>query len=175
MSPNQVYTRVEPTYLVRPFQPQDWNALWQLRKYQLAEEGIVIGDGLPQKPDLSSPYEEDYHRIEHVYLTAKGNFWIAWKGVMPVGQIGAEDKGDYVELRRMYVRMEYRCRGMGTLLVQSLINHCITQKAGSIELWTAEHGLGRILYEKFGFQKAERAGKALDSSDQIRMRLALTD
>jgi GNAT superfamily N-acetyltransferase len=94
---------------------------------------------------------------------------------VPVGQIGAEDKGDYVELRRMYVQMEYRRCGIGTILVQSLINHCLTQKVGSIELWTAEHGLGRILYEKFGFQKAERVGEALDSSDQIRMRLALTD
>ena len=175
MSPNQVHARVESTYLVRQYQPQDWNALWQLRKYQLAEEGIMIGAALPQKPDLSSPYEKDYHRIEHVYLTARGNFWIAWKGVIPVGQIGAEDKSDYVELRRMYVRMEYRRCGIGALLVQSLIRHCLTQKVGFIELWTAENGVGRILYEKHGFRRIERAGESLDGSDQIRMLLTLTD
>src|SRR5258707_15829393 len=50
-------------------------------------------DALPNKPDLTTPYEEDYHRIDQVYLAAKGNFWIAWMDDLPVGNIGAEDKG----------------------------------------------------------------------------------
>jgi len=72
--------------------------LWQLRKHQLAEDGIIV-DTLPDQPDLSSPYEEDYHRIDQVYLKARGNFWIAWIDDLPLGHIGAQDKGDYIELR----------------------------------------------------------------------------
>ena len=139
----------------------------------------MIDDALPEKPDLSSPYEKDYHRIDQIYLAARGSFWIAWLDDLPVGHIGAEDKGDYVELRHMYVRAEYRRRGIGSLLVQALIRHCIEQEVGIVELWTADDGPGRFLYEKSGFRKVEIAGKELDGrtddSDQIRMRLALTD
>jgi len=94
-------------------------------------------------------------------------------------RIGAEDKGDYVELRRMYVRAEYRRRGIGTLLVQTLVDHCIEQKVGVIKLWTAKDGPGRFLYEKCGFRQVEIADKEPDGetgqNSEIRMRLALTD
>jgi GNAT superfamily N-acetyltransferase len=179
LSPNQALTRSKSTYLIKPFQWEDWNGLWQLRTRQLAEEGIMTDGELPEKPDLSSPYEQDYHRIDQVYLAARGNFWIAWMDALPVGHIGAEDKGDHVELRRMYVRSEYRRHGIGTLLVQALIKHCIEQKVGIVELWTANDGPGRFLYEKLGFRQVEIAGEELDGTtddnNEIRMRLALTD
>jgi GNAT superfamily N-acetyltransferase len=153
---------------------------WHLRNCQLVEEGIMTDyDDVPEKPDLSSPYEQDYHRIDQVYLAARGNFWIAWLDDLPVGHVGAEDKGDYVELRHMYVRVEYRRRGIGALLVQALIKHCIEQKVDMIELWTAGDGLGRILYEKSGFRKVEIADEGLDGktddNGEIRMRLALEE
>lgn len=135
-------------------------------------------DDIPEKPNLSSPYEKDYHRIDQVYLAARGNFWIAWMDDLPVGHIGAEDKGDYIELRRMYVRAEYRRRGIGTLLVQALIKHCIEQRVSIVKLWTAEDGPGRFLYEKCGFRQVETAdeepGGEVDHNSEIRMRLALT-
>ncbi len=164
--------------LIQPFQWQDWNGLWQLRKHQLAEQGITI-DTLPTEPDLTSPYEEDYHRIDQVYLTTRGNFWIAWMDGLPVGNIGAEDKGAYIELRRMYVRADYRRHGIGTRLLHALIHHCITHTVGSIELWTAEQGPGRLLYEKHGFRNVEIIGGGVDgvTDDQreVRMRLAFVD
>src|SRR6266540_4199272 len=92
--------------LIQPFQWQDWNGLWQLRKHQLAEQGITI-DTLPTEPDLTSPYEEDYHRIDQVYLTTRGNFWIAWMDGLPVGNIGAEDKGAYIEQREVRMRLAF--------------------------------------------------------------------
>jgi len=180
LSPDQSLTKGELIYLIRPFQWQDWRGLWHLRNHQLVEEGIMTDyDDIPEKPNLSSPYEKDYHRIDQVYLAARGNFWIAWMGDLPVGHIGAEDKGDYVELRRMYVRAEYRRRGIGTLLVQTLVDHCIEQKVGVIKLWTAKDGPGRFLYEKCGFRQVEIADKEPDGetgqNSEIRMRLALTD
>jgi hypothetical protein len=84
------------------FDWQGWSALWKLRSHQLAERGIVVTVP-PDRPDLCSPYERDYHRMDQVYLTGSGGFWIAWKGATPVGHIGAQDTGSVVELRRMYV------------------------------------------------------------------------
>jgi len=84
LSPDQSLTKGELIYLIRPFQWQDWRGLWHLRNHQLVEEGIMTDyDDIPEKPNLSSPYEKDYHRIDQVYLAARGNFWIAWMGDLP--------------------------------------------------------------------------------------------
>ena len=172
-------TKTGTAIRIKPFQWHDWSGLWQLRECQLAEEGITMDAPLPQKPDLSSPYEKDYHRIDQVYLAARGGFWLAWMGALPVGHIGAQDKGDYAELCRTYVRSEYRRRGIGTLLVQTLIKHGLEQKVDMIELWTADDGPGRFLYENLGFRSVEAVGEELegrsDDNGQIRMRLVLTD
>jgi GNAT superfamily N-acetyltransferase len=161
MPQKQTPTKTEAALLIKPFQWQDWNGLWCLRTYQLAESGITA-DELPSVPDVSSLYEKDYHRIDQVYLTARGNFWLAWMDDLPMGHIGAEDKGDYVEVRRMYVRKEYRRHGIGTLLMRALIKHCIEHRVGIVKLWTAEHGPGRFLYENHGFRKIEILGEELD-------------
>ena len=82
-----------------------------------------------------------------------------------------------MELRRMYVRHEFRQRGIGTLLVQALIAHCRAKGAARIELWTAGDGLGRLLYEKLGFRQVAPDGTEFDyakrGDSEIRLRLAL--
>jgi GNAT superfamily N-acetyltransferase len=136
---------------VRPFKWQDWEALWELRSCQLAEEGIHI-DPKPGPPDLNSPYEQDYHRMDQVYLAGRGNFWIARIGDLPVGHVGAQEMGDFLELQRMYVRLKFRRQRIGTQLVQTLIAHACQQGVRTVELWTAEDGPGRFLYQRLGFQ-----------------------
>lgn len=172
----QKITTAEGRLSVVPFQWQDWNALWQLRSNQLAEQGIRLAV-LPVQPDFDSPYEEGYHRINQMYLRARGNFWLAWADVTSIGHIGAQDIGDYVELRRMYVRKEYRRYGVGTQLVQTLIAHCVMHDVSFIELWTEEQGPGRFLYAKSGFDEVRHAapkGKIVtDPQGKIRMRLTL--
>ncbi|MBU6333378.1 MAG: GNAT family N-acetyltransferase [Chloroflexi bacterium] len=81
----------------------------------------------------------------------RGNFWLAWTGDRPAGYVGTRDKGDHIELRRMYVRQEYHRRGIGAGLVRALIAHCAQQRATLINLWAAPDGLGRLLYAKPGF------------------------
>lgn len=168
---------------IRYFDWQDWPALWQLRSQQLAANGIII-TSLPSQPDLSSPYEQDYHRIDQVYLRGAGGFWIAWDGETPVGHVGAQDLGGVVELRRTYVHAGYRRQGVGKRLVRALIQHCNTRAVTAIELWTAETGPGRSLYSKLGFGivdgPSEEFGDAPIPADEapdaeIRMRLDLGD
>ena len=173
--------------LVRPFEWQDWYDMWKLRGYQLAEAGITEIDTIQGPPDFSIPYDEtdptyheiDMDRIDEAYLKARGNFWIAWMGDQPLGHVGAQDYGDFIELRRMYVREEFRQRGIGTLLVKALMKHCIKKNVERIELWTDPDGLGRLLYEKLGFRKIEATGKepeyAKRGSSEIRMCLKLTE
>jgi len=68
-----------------------------------------LGDFVQGPPDFSLAYDEtnpnypemDMERIDEAYLKARGNFWIAWVDDQPVGRIGAQDLGEYVELRRM--------------------------------------------------------------------------
>jgi GNAT superfamily N-acetyltransferase len=170
---------------VRPFEWKDWYDMWKLNAYQLAEYGIIIDVTIQGPPDFNLPYDEnderypemDMERIDEAYLKARGNFWIAWMDDQPVGRVGAQDMGNYVELRRMYVRNEYRRRGIGTLLVQALIDHCKKQKVRTIKLWTADDGLGRFLYAKCGFRQVELVGDELSHKraieGEIRMCLEL--
>jgi GNAT superfamily N-acetyltransferase len=169
---------------VRPFEWKDWYDMWKLRAYHLAELGIIV-DTIIGPPDCSLPYDEsdrrypemDMERIDEAYLKARGNFWIAWMDDQPIGYVGAQDKGDHIELRRMYVRAEYRRRGIGTLLVQALIEHSKQQEASRVRLWTADDGLGRLLYAKCGFRQVELAGDELSHKraleGEIRMCLEL--
>jgi GNAT superfamily N-acetyltransferase len=186
MFQRQTASETEANILIKPFEWQDWYAMWKLNAYHLAESGI-IDDTIQGPPDFSLPYDEtdprypemDMERIEEAYLKARGNFWIAWIVDLPVGHIGAQDRGDYIELRRMYVRSEHRRQGIGTLLVQALIEHCKKHKAGIVKLWTSEDGPGRFLYAKLGFRQVELLGDELSSNygsrGEIRMRMELAE
>jgi GNAT superfamily N-acetyltransferase len=169
---------------VRPFQWHDWRALWQLRYAQLAEQGIHLDpDDIPARNQSVSgdDYEPDLRRIEQVYLSGAGGFWLAWQGETPVGMVGAQDLGGVVELRRMQVHAHYRRQGIGCQLVQTLIEHCKNGKVTAIELWTDRDGPGRFLYCRFGFRRVDgpghefhdvdRATGRSPNTDEIRMRL----
>lgn len=179
---------VEEFISVKPFEWEHWIPLCQLGISQLAEHGIILDpEDIPEAPedtDRDCP-EWDLDHIAEVYLSGSGGFWLAWRGDMPIGHIGAQDLGRVVELRRMYVRAEYRLSGVGTRLVQALIKHCVTEGVRAIELWTAEDGPGRFLYEKLGFRRTDKPGPGFGNvdtatgrsptADEIRMRLDLTD
>ena len=173
--------------LVRPFEWQDWYAMWKLNAYHLAESGIILDDADQGPPDFTLPYDEsnpnypemDMERIDEAYLKGRGNFWIAWSDDQPLGHVGAQDCGDYIELRRMYVRAEYRRRGIGNLLVQALIEHCKQKKVSTIKLWTSDDGLGHSMYAKCGFRRVALEGDELSHEraiqGEIRMCLELKE
>ena len=76
----------------------------------------------------------------------------------------------------MYVRQAYRRLGIGTQLVQVLIERCRDQKVSKIELWTAKNGLGHFLYEKLGFLEVKKDKKTVtNEKGEIRMRLVLRE
>lgn len=169
--------------VVKPFEWGDWAVLGQLRGVQLAEHGITmdsyeikpIPPQLPEYVDRSCP-EWDTDWIGVVYLSGDGGFWLAWHDGAPIGEVGAQDLGGVAELRSMFVVKEYRCRGVGTRLVNALISHCRAKGIKAIELWTAFDGLGQHLYRKCGFRKVPGRGPEFGEAlvrDEMRLRLDL--
>ncbi|MEE4193747.1 MAG: GNAT family N-acetyltransferase [Anaerolineae bacterium] len=121
-----------------------WADLWKIRTTELAEDGIVIEEeGIPEKnPDQPrNGYEWDYHHIDEIYLSGKGGFWIAWWNGEPVGHVSGQDLGEVVELRDMYIIEIYRRRGIGSALVQALMDHVRAQGVTAIELRTMAKGV----------------------------------
>ena len=157
---------------VKAFRRGDSGPLARLVAARLAEHGIVFD------PDYEDSAAWDLDHIDEVYLSGAGGFWLAWCEDALVGSIGAQDLGGVVELRRMYVKAPYRRRGIGTRLVETLIEHCGDGGIEAIELWTAREGPGRFLYAEQGFRwvrgKGPGFGEAPDSPDEIRMRRDLT-
>ena len=171
---------------VTPFTRREWIALWTVRLMQLAEHGIQIDPAtLPDHPQLGTdhPHEWDFHHLDQVYLRGAGHFWIARCAAQPIGYIGGQDLGGAIELRRMSVNAFYRRRGIGSTLVQALIDRSRAYAIPAIELWTAAEGSGRQLYQTFGFQVTAGPGtefadvigrtRYTPSDDEIRMRLEL--
>ncbi|MEM7129462.1 MAG: GNAT family N-acetyltransferase [Chloroflexota bacterium] len=172
--------------MIKLYAPKQWIVLWQLRFAQLAENGVHLSENaIPTVPGLpeNDEYEWDMNHIDEVYLSGGGGFWLAWQDEEPVGYVGAQDLGEVVELRRMYVKAAHRRQGIGTLLVQALIKHCREQGMKAVELWTPEDGEGRLLYNRLGFQTVdspllgfeavEQATRRGPNHQEIRMRLAL--
>ncbi len=169
---------------ILPYNWKHWRTLWELRHHQLAEAGIIVPpEEIPGEPNNvgRDDYEWVLHHIAEVFLHGAGGFWLAWWENDPAGHIGGQDFGGAIELRRMYVRAEYRRRGIATRLVQALLDHCKIQSIKAVELWTAENGPGRRLYERIGFKITSAPGKEfsdlffqtnfIPGKDQIRMRL----
>jgi GNAT superfamily N-acetyltransferase len=178
---------MEEPISVIPFAWEHWGPLWQIRFAQLAEDGIILGpDAIPRQPaDVGRDDPEwDFHHMAEVYLQGAGGFWLAWWGDMPVGYVGAQDLGGVIELRRMYVSADCRRRGIGTRLVQTLIRYCTMKGGRAVELWTADDGPGRLLYERLGFRQCAGPGSGFEhvavatnyspGPDELRMHLDLT-
>jgi len=177
----------DSTFVVRAFAWEDWRSLWLVRLAQLAEEGVVLDPSeIPEQPQPDAGDEHGEWDLDHIgetYLRGAGNFWLAWCGDLPIGYVGGWDVGGVIELRWMYVRADYRRRGVGTALVRSLIAHSQAHGIPAIELWTGRDGLGRLLYHTLGFRQTAGPGaefgdvpaltKHTPDTDEIRMRLDL--
>ena len=166
---------------VRPYERDWWVPLSLLVHARLAEKGIILDAGaIPDEPPDTGPdsYEWDLEHMGEVYLRGAGGFWLAWCNELAVGHVGARDLGGVAELRRMFVRADYRRRGIGTRLVKTLIEHCASGGISAIESWTPFDGLGQRLYRTCGFHEVVSRGAEFGAAElrqEMRMRLDLTE
>lgn len=87
-------------------------------------------------------------------------FFVARYEDTPAGCGGVQIYADYAELKRMYVRPEYRGTGLSKLILKQLADYSLGQGISTLRLETGIHQLAAIgLYEGFGFQRIAPFGE----------------
>ena len=128
----------------------------------------IITPERPDTPDaialiseLEASLEPFYPReSRHGYsvekLIAEGvAFFLIRDDGTPVGCGGIQFMGtEYGEIKRMYVRPQFRGRGFAKLMLNHLADHARSQRVGTLRLETGIHQHAAIaLYEQMGFQQ----------------------
>ncbi len=87
-------------------------------------------------------------------------FFVLRKDGIPAGCAGIQLFGtEYGEVKRMYVRPEFRGSGYGKLLLDHLADHARAQGIALLRLETGIHQPAAIhLYERLGFQRVPPFG-----------------
>jgi putative acetyltransferase len=154
--------------------PIDWRLLHQLTKMLravplekprmsavIARERADSADAVMLITELEADLEPLYPRASrHGYsveqlIAESVAFFVLRDGETPAGCGGILLVGtEYGELKRMYVRPQFRGRGFGTLLVDHLADHARAHGVGLLRLETGIHQTAAIrLYERMGFQR----------------------
>ena len=105
---------------------------------------------------LASFYpQESRHGYSVDKLIAQGvAFFVAREGRVPAGCGGVQLFGDeYGELKRMYVRPQFRGLGLGRQMLERLAEHARSHGVGLLRLETGIYQTAAIgLYERSGFR-----------------------
>jgi len=99
---------------------------------------------------------ESRHGYSVERLLAQGvAFFVLRESGTPAGCGGIQLFGtEYGELKRMYVRSQFRGAGYGALLLDHLADHARAHGVGLLRLETGIHQAAAIrLYERMGFQR----------------------
>ncbi len=137
---------------IRPVAASEVDSVVALVTDTLAEFGIVFGIGSATDADLA--------HLPASYVDRGGAFWVAVDEADEiVGTVGLARTGpDQLELRKMYLRLDQRGRGLGKALLQVALAWAEAQPTiARITLDTTEQMLAAIaLYESHGFVRDDR-------------------
>ena len=88
-------------------------------------------------------------------LRAGVAFFVARQDGQPAGCGGVQLFGaEYGEVKRMYVRPQYRGQGLGRLMLEHLAGYCRQRGLTVLRLETGIHQMEAIrLYQRFGFRR----------------------
>ena len=91
-------------------------------------------------------------------------FFVLRDNDIPAGCGGIQLFGtEYGELKRMYVRPQFRGLGFGTLLLNHLADYARVHGVGVLRLETGIHQAAAIiLYERMGFQRIPAFGEYIE-------------
>jgi GNAT superfamily N-acetyltransferase len=99
---------------------------------------------------------ESRHGFSVEKLLSEGvAFFVTYHDDLPAGCGGVKLYGtEYGEVKRMYVRPEFRGSGLGKLMLNHLAEYSRQHGVGVLRLETGIHQVEAIhLYERFGFQR----------------------
>lgn len=103
---------------------------------------------------IASSITEEIGRIPDYYREHQGSFWVATSADRLVGMYGLEAAGESeMELRRMYVSLEFRRKGIARQMLDHAEDHCRSSGISTLHLSTSELQPAALsLYRTAGYQ-----------------------
>lgn len=134
--------------LIRRYQDDDQNQVWQLHKLALAASGAFVESG---------PWDADLHEIRRVYIESGGEFLVGVYQDQIVAMGALATSGDKAEVKRMRVHPDHQRRGFGQAMLQQLeqrareLGYQIIVLETTLQQEPAQH-----FYRKNGYEEVER-------------------
>lgn len=145
-------SRRRAKYTIRPIEPEDNGAVAALIREVMSSfgcrgAGFAYGD-----PEVEAMYEQ-YTQPRHAYLVvSRGSEVRGGGGIGPL--VGAEPT--ICELRKMYYYEDARGLGLGSLVLQRLLDEAVQLGFSHCYLETLDTmGHANKLYRRFGFEKLD--------------------
>lgn len=91
-------------------------------------------------------------------------FFVMWQSGIPAGCGGIKFFGiEYGEVKRMFVRPQYRGLGLGKLMLDRLAEYAQERQVSVLRLETGIYQTDAIrLYERYGFERRDPFGEYKD-------------
>lgn len=118
-------------------------------------------------------FREELDRLPVPYAPPHGELFLAWSHAQLAGCIGLRprDTGG-LELKRLYVRPEFRQLGIGRQLVRAALDFARSQRVRRVQLDTLPSmTAARALYNSFGFKELHPKHPAPDRPIDLALEL----
>ncbi|MFD9944219.1 GNAT family N-acetyltransferase [Nonomuraea sp. NPDC059023] len=135
---------------IRRYRWSDLDTILALHRICLAEVGLVPGDGVY--------YDDDFPRIQEIYLACGGDFLVGEVDgrVVAMGGIKPVDAG-MAEMCRLRVHPQFQRRGFGRAMVQALEARALELGFHSVQGDTTLNQKAALaLYFALGWQEVSR-------------------
>ena len=132
--------------IIRPYEPSDFDAVWELHNVALEATGAHLGTG---------PWYKDLEDISNVYLKNRGCFFVGLVDgrMIAMGAVKRTDP-NRAEIKRMRVLPDFQQRGCGTEILKVLEAEARRLGYQVLHLDTATvQTAAQKLYEKHGYRK----------------------
>lgn len=132
--------------------PEEIRELFKEYTQMLADNDPVVREYLSMQS-----YDDELAHLSKKYGRPEGRLYVAFDGDFPAGCIALRDMGENrCEMKRLYVRPEYRKHGLGKLMSERIIREAREQGYNSMFLDTLEWlGPAISLYQNLGFYEIE--------------------
>jgi ribosomal protein S18 acetylase RimI-like enzyme len=132
--------------LIRRYQASDQTDIWNLHVLGLHVVGVYI---------TNSPWDEDLHMIESIYLQSGGEFLVGLcdERIVAMGALRRTSE-THAEVKRMRVHPDFQRRGFGRNMLKELEARAVHLGYTTLHLETwAKRTSARKLYLDYGFQE----------------------
>ncbi|MGZ9819710.1 bifunctional helix-turn-helix transcriptional regulator/GNAT family N-acetyltransferase [Peribacillus simplex] len=143
--------------ILSEYMEQDESAISIRDEYTAEDKELIIEK---QRAFYSDNYGFDETFLEYLHDSFDGKIkkiWIAEHNEKFAGCVGLVEENEATAMLRWFiVEPSIRGKGVGTQLVQTLLNYCKEQQYDQVYLWTVSSlPVARRLYGKFGFKITE--------------------